>query len=64
MQLEETGVAQLLPVNLAIASCMLGALLRLLMPPQGEEMYDEVCLDVLDATMLPNWFTGKQHKTA
>lgn len=60
IELEKNGVAQLLPVNLAIGSCMLSALLRLLMPPKDEEMYDEVCLDVLDATMLPNWLTGNR----
>ena len=60
MQLDQAGVAQYLPVNLMVASAMLGVVHRLLMPPEGEGMFTEICLDVLDATMLPSWLTGER----
>jgi hypothetical protein len=52
------GAAQLIWVNAAVAHTMGGALLRLLMPPGGENPYDEVVLDVLDAAALPHWLTA------
>jgi len=60
MELAAQGAPQLLPVNLTMASAMLSAMLRFLMPPAGESLYDEVCLDILDATMVPQWLTRKR----
>lgn len=60
MEIFALGVPQLLPVNLTAAAMMLSALLRLLMPVEGERMYDEVCFDVLDAKSVPLWLTGSQ----
>ncbi len=54
------GAPQLLPINLAMASAMLSAVVRFLMPPPGETMYDEVCLDILDGTTVPQWLTRPQ----
>ena len=59
-QLAAVGVPQLSIVNLAVASAMCNALLRLMMPVPGERMYDEVALDVLDAVNTPHWITGPQ----
>jgi molybdopterin/thiamine biosynthesis adenylyltransferase len=54
LELAAAGAPQLLFANLAIASAMANALLRLLM--SGDQaMYDEVCLDVLEATTAPQW---------
>jgi hypothetical protein len=39
---------------------MLGTVLRFLMPPEGETLYDEVCLDIIDASTVPQWLTRKQ----
>jgi molybdopterin/thiamine biosynthesis adenylyltransferase len=51
------GVPQLVFTNLAMASAMCNALLRLLMPHEDEPLYDEVSLDIFDATCLPHWFS-------
>jgi hypothetical protein len=61
LELAALGAPQLLPINLAMASAMLSAVVRFLMPPEGEPMYDEVCLDILDATMSPQWLTSNRH---
>jgi len=60
LELAVQGAPQLLPVNLAMASAMLSAAVRFLMPPEGETMYDEVCLDILDAKTVPQWLTRPQ----
>lgn len=62
MELAAQGAPQLLPINLAMASAMLSAVVRFVMPPVGETMYDEVCLDILDATMVPQWLTRPQKR--
>lgn len=62
MEMAAQGAPQLLPINLAMASAMLSVVVRFLMPPQGETMYDEVCLDILDATTVPQWLTRPQRK--
>jgi molybdopterin/thiamine biosynthesis adenylyltransferase len=54
------GAPQLVFVNLAVASAMCNALLRLMMPPAGERMYDEVALDIRDAVSAPHWLSGPQ----
>jgi hypothetical protein len=56
------GAAQLSFVNLAVASAMCNALLRMMMPVPDERMYDEAALDILDARMLPHWLSGPQEK--
>ena len=53
-----TGAGQIVFANFAAASAMCSALLRLLMPPPGEQPYDEVSLDILDARSLPHWLSG------
>ncbi len=53
-----SGTPQISLVNLAVASAMCNAALRLLMPIPGERMYDEVALDALDATVVPHWLSG------
>ena len=62
LELAAAGVPQLAFVNFAVASAMCNALLRLLMPPAGESMYDEVSLDILDAVSLPHWVSGSQRQ--
>ncbi len=62
MELAAQGAPQLLPMNLAMASAMLSAVLRFLMPPPDESMYDEVCLDILEATAVPQWLTRPQKR--
>ena len=51
------GAGQIVFANFAAASAMCSALLRLLMPPGGENPYDEVSLDILDARSLPHWLS-------
>ncbi len=63
MELAAQGAPQLLPINLAMASAMLSAVLRFLMPPEGETIYDEVCLDILDATTVPQWLTRPREQS-
>jgi hypothetical protein len=63
MEMAAQGAPQLLPMNLAMASAILSAVVRFLMPPDGETMYDEVCLDILDATMVPQWLTRPQKRS-
>jgi len=62
IELAAAGVPQMLFVNLAVASAMCGAVWRLLMPPEGERMYDEACFDVLDAVSTPQWLTGTKNQ--
>jgi hypothetical protein len=62
-ELAQTGQPQLLFANLAVASAMCNALLRLIMPPANERVYDEACLDVLDAVCSPLWLTGPRWKS-
>jgi hypothetical protein len=54
------GAPQLALANMAVASAMCSALLRLMMPVAGERMYDEVALDVLEAVNTPHWISGPQ----
>lgn len=62
MELAVQGAPQLLPINLAMASAMLSAVVRFLMPPESETMYDEICLDILDASMVPQWLTRRREQ--
>jgi hypothetical protein len=57
---QAVGAPQLAVVNLAVASAMCNALLRLMMPVEGERMYDEIALDVLEAVNQPHWVSGPQ----
>lgn len=57
LDLVTSGTPQLLFANLAIASAMANALLRLLMC-HDEQPYDEVCLDILEATSVPQWLSS------
>lgn len=52
------GEPQLGLANLACASLMAAALLRLMMPATSERMYDEVCFDIHQAIASPRWLTG------
>jgi hypothetical protein len=60
MELAAQGTPQLALVNLAVANAMLAAMLRIVMLPPGETMYDEVCLDILDAKTVAYWVTRPQ----
>jgi predicted ThiF/HesA family dinucleotide-utilizing enzyme len=57
LELVSAGVPQILFVNLAVASAMCNALLRLMMAEVGQPMYDEVGLDILDAVSMPHWLS-------
>lgn len=57
MEQAAAGTPQLLFTNLAIASAMANALLRLLMCGD-RPIYDEVCLDIVEATSVPQWLKG------
>jgi hypothetical protein len=57
LELVSAGVPQILFVNLAVASAMCNALLRLMMPEVGQPMYDEVGLDIVDAVSMPHWLS-------
>jgi hypothetical protein len=57
VEMAASGVPQLSLVNLAVASSMASALLRLLMPVPNEPMYDEVSLDILDAVSQPQYLS-------
>jgi hypothetical protein len=58
LELAAAGAPQLSFVNLAVASAMCNALLRLLRRRDGKRMYDEVALDILDARSTAIWLTG------
>ncbi len=58
LELAAAGVPQLSFTNLAVASAICNALLRLMMPGDGQPMYDEVALDVWEATSLPHRLSG------
>jgi hypothetical protein len=59
MEAQAQGAAQLRFANLAVASAMCNALLRLLMLP-AQPMYDEVCLDILEAISMPQWLSSPE----
>jgi molybdopterin/thiamine biosynthesis adenylyltransferase len=54
MELAADGAPQLLFANLAVASTLCNALLRLLMDGT-QRMYDEVCFDIAEAISTPHW---------
>jgi hypothetical protein len=58
LEMAAAGVPQLSFVNLAVASSMCNALLRLMMRRGSGPMYDEVALDVLEATSAPLWLSA------
>jgi hypothetical protein len=53
LELVAAGAPQLLFANLAVASGMCNALLRLMMSRDNQTMYDEVALDIAEATSTP-----------
>ncbi len=57
LELVTAGVPQISFVNLAVASSMCNALLRLMMPTVEAPMYDEVSLDIVDAVSTPHWLS-------
>jgi molybdopterin/thiamine biosynthesis adenylyltransferase len=57
LELAAAGVPQLSFTNLAVASAMCNALLRLMMPGQ-QPMYDEVAFDVWEAISKPHWLSS------
>jgi molybdopterin/thiamine biosynthesis adenylyltransferase len=59
LELAAAGAPQLSFVNLAVASAMCNALLRLMSRDCRDPMYDEVALDILDASSTPLWLTAK-----
>jgi hypothetical protein len=57
LELIRAGVPQISFVNLAVASAMCNALLRLMMPGVNEPMYDEVTLDIAEGVSVPHWLS-------
>ena len=64
LELIQSGVPQISFTNLAIASAMCNALLRLMMPVPGQPMYDEINLDILEAVSTPHWLSSVPGGTA
>jgi len=61
LEMAAAGAPQLSFVNLAVASAMCNALVRLMM--RGDRpMYDEVALDILEATSAPLWLSTVAEK--
>lgn len=60
LEMAVAGEPQLGFANMAVALYQCTALLRLMMPPPGERMYDEVCFDLLAAEASPLWISGPQ----
>lgn len=58
LELAVAGEPQLGFANLAVASVMCNALLKLLMSPKDERIYDEVCFDILAGSSVPQWLTA------
>jgi ThiF family len=58
LELAGAGAPQLGFANLAVASAMCNAVLRLVMPGK-ERVYDEVCFDVFEGVSSPHWLLGK-----
>ena len=61
IELTASGAPQILFVNLACASAMCAAIWRLIMPPDTEQMYDEVCFDILEAVNAPRWLSSPRY---
>lgn len=58
MELAVAGVPQVLFANQMAAALMGAAVWRLIAPPEGERMYDEICFDVTEAVAKPRWLSG------
>jgi predicted ThiF/HesA family dinucleotide-utilizing enzyme len=58
LELAVAGEPQLGFANLAVASAMCNALLRLLMTPKTDRIYDEVCFDILAGSSVPQCLTA------
>jgi hypothetical protein len=63
LELAVAGAPQLLFANLAVASAMCNALLRLMMSRDDRPMYDEVALDVVQGVSAPLWISGAEFPT-
>lgn len=53
-----SGLAQISLANMTVASWMLNSLMRLMMPPKGERMWDEINIDIVEGVAVPNWLSG------
>lgn len=62
LELVSAGVPQIAMANMAVASAMLNALMRVMQPVPGERMYDEVCLDILEGVQQPQWLSGPKEE--
>lgn len=60
VELAAAGVPQIALVNHAVASAINSSLMRLMMPPKGERMWDEITLDVVEGVNVPHWLSGPQ----
>jgi molybdopterin/thiamine biosynthesis adenylyltransferase len=60
LEMAAAGIPQISMVNLAVASAMCNALMRLMMPVEGEQMYDEMALDILEGVCQPHWLSRQQ----
>lgn len=62
LELAASGVPQLTVVNQMVAAAMASSLMRLLMPVEGERMWDEISLDVIEGVNNPQWLSGPQNE--
>jgi hypothetical protein len=62
LELVAAGAPQLLFANLAVASGMCNALLRLLMPRDQQAIYDEVAFDIAEAISSPLWLSQPERR--
>lgn len=58
LEAEAAGIPQIPLANMAVASGMLNTLLRIMNPPEGERLYDELNLDVIEGVCQPHWLSG------
>lgn len=58
LELAQAGVPQICLVNLHVASWMLNSLMRLMLPVEGERMWDEVAFDIIEGVSNPQWISG------
>lgn len=58
----QAGIPQIGIVNMAVASAMLSALMRIMMPPSCERQPDEICLDIVEGVNQPQWLSGPKEE--
>jgi len=63
LELAAAGIPQITMVNMTVAAWMVNSLMRLMMPVEGERMWDEVCFDIIEGVSTPQWLSGPQMET-